>query len=118
MKRNDLILLVILLAAGLGWLFAARTLVSYKGDEAVITVDGKEYGRYPLSEDRVIEIGDSNEAEIASGTIRMTKADCPNGLCLKQSPISRSGESIVCVPNKVIITISASENAAVDTMAE
>ncbi len=39
----------------------------------------------------------------------MDKADCPDKLCVKQGKISKSGESIICLPHKVVVKISAEE---------
>jgi hypothetical protein len=35
----------------------------------------------------------------------MEYADCPDKLCIRQGIVSRSGERIVCLPNRVSITI-------------
>jgi UDP-N-acetylmuramate dehydrogenase len=39
------------------------------------------------------------------GAAYMKHADCPDGLCVKQRKKSRSGERIVCLPNRVSIEI-------------
>ncbi len=74
-----------------------------KGEMIHITVDGKEYGTWSLSKNETIEIGETNVCEIKDGKVRMIKADCPDHLCMKQSPVDKNGGMIVCLPNKVII---------------
>ena len=60
-----------------------------------ITVDGELYGTYSLAEDQVIQIGDTN--------VKMTEADCPDHLCMKQPAVGSAGGYIVCLPNRVVI---------------
>ena len=33
----------------------------------------------------------------------MIRADCPDQLCVKQKAVSKNKESIICLPNKVVI---------------
>ena len=68
-----------------------------------ITVNGEEYGTYSLSKDQVISIGDTNVCEIKNGEVKMTEADCPDHLCMKQKAVDSTGGTIVCLPNKVVI---------------
>lgn len=76
-----------------------------KGDYSSvrITVNGQEYGTYSLAEDQVIPVGDTNVCEIKDGKIKMTEADCPDHLCIRQNAVGNSGGTIVCLPNKVVI---------------
>ena len=68
-----------------------------------ITVDGELYGTYSLAEDQVIQIGDTNVCEIKDGEVKMTEADCPDHLCMKQPAVGSAGGYIVCLPNRVVI---------------
>ena len=47
---------------------------------------------------------------IRDGYASVEYADCPDGICAAHKPISRSGESIVCLPHKVVITVRSAEN--------
>ena len=68
-----------------------------------ITVNGELYWTYSLGKDQVISIGDTNVCEIKNGEVKMTDADCPDHLCMKQPAVGSSGGFIVCLPNKVVI---------------
>ena len=108
MKKRDFILIgVVLVLALLLWLLPrALGLFSVQGEKQVrITVEGELYGIYDLQEEQTIEINDSNLCRIQDGEVNMTEADCPDKLCMHQGPISISGETIVCLPNKVVIEI-------------
>lgn len=108
MKKRDFILIgVVLVLALLLWLLPrALRFFSVQGEKQVrITVEGELYGTYDLQEEQTIEINDSNVCRIQDGEVNMTEADCPDKLCMHQGPISISGETIVCLPNKVVIEI-------------
>ena len=80
-----------------------------------ITVDGKEFGTYSLSQDQIIHIGDTNVCEIKDGKVTMIEATCPDHYCMKQKAVDEHGGSIICLPNKVVIE---GENTAEDLDSE
>ena len=114
--KNDAIFIVILVLAvsllGLG-LLLFRT----EGDTVTLTVDGELMGTYSLAQDRTVEIvtGEQNDRYnvliIRDGEAYVAEASCPDGICAAHRPISRRGESIVCLPHRVVITVRTSENA-------
>ena len=84
------------------------------GLTVTVTVDGKLYGEYPLARDTAVEIlseSGHNLLVIRDGAALVEDASCPDGICAAHRPISRNGESIICLPNKVVISVSSeSEN--------
>ncbi len=112
--RNDVIFIVALLlvVSALGLCFY---LFRGEGDMVVVTVDGKEFGRYSLAEDVTVEIRTGAQGEelnllvIKDGQAYVETATCPDGICAGHKPIKRDGESIVCLPHKVVITVYTSE---------
>lgn len=109
MKKKDLILIcsVLVLAAAF-WLVprAVGLFGNSKEQKLRITVSGEEYGSYSLEEDQVIKVGDTNICEIKDKKVSMISADCPDQLCIHQRTIQLQGETIVCLPNKVILEIT------------
>ena len=87
-----------------------------EGDKVVVTVDGKEFGSYLLEEDVRVEIRtgaadeELNVLVIKDGEAFVETATCPDGICAGHKPISREGESIVCLPHKVVITVYVTED--------
>ena len=119
-RKADIVLFcaLILTAAMTAALFTLRFLSKPAGD-VVITLDGAIYGTYPLTEDRTIEIkGDDfrNEVLIEGGTVLMKFSDCHNQICVEHAPISRSGESIICLPHKLVVQIEGGKEADVDAV--
>ena len=87
------------------------------GSNILITVDGKEYGTYSLLEEQTITIGEGdakNIIEIRDGKAYMREASCPDQLCVDQNEISFDKESIICLPNKVVITVISDVESDVD----
>ena len=123
MKKKDLLLIgAVVLAALLFWL-VPRAAGIFGGTEQVgllITVDGEEYGRYSLKKDQTIDIYGTNVCEVKDGKVRMKEADCPDKLCIHQGAAYRQGESIVCLPNKVVLEIvgDSSEENQLDAIAQ
>lgn len=110
-KRNSVFLFIgfVLLAMALMVLF--RTRIQEKGATAVVTVDGEERYRCSLFMEKEIVIDDTNTLVIKEGKADMIAADCPDQICVKHTPISKAGETIICLPNKVVVTIEALNGA-------
>jgi hypothetical protein len=109
--RNDVIFITALLLA-VCLLGACYLLLRREGDVVEVTVDGEIFGVYSLGEDRRVEIvvGDCrNVLIIQNGEAYVTDASCPDGICEAHRPISKSGESIVCLPNRVVVTVQKTE---------
>ena len=98
------ILTVLCLAFGI-WLYP---LFSTKGDSATISQNGSSR-TIPLAKDAEIAL-DRASVLVSNGKICIAQADCPDQVCVKTGSISRAGESIVCVPNKITITINGKSN--------
>ena len=126
MRRNDLFLIAAILAAA-GLIFACAVMSHGNAAWVVAKVDGAEIDRWPLNKDNEADIDTDfghNRIEIKDGKVRMIEADCPDGYCRHQSPVSDKGGSIVCLPHHLIIEAesssgnSASDNGGVDTIAK
>ena len=108
--KNDVIfilaLISILTVVGLGFM-----LFMNEGNTVTVSVNGEILQTYPLDKDRSVEIitGDNNESfnllVIKDSKASVTSASCPDGICASHKPIYREGESIVCLPNRVVITV-------------
>lgn len=112
--RNDVIFIAALLAV-IAIAGACLYLFRGEGDTVTVSVDGKVIATYPLGVDRVEDIrtdGDGlNRLVIKDGKAWVETASCPDGICAAHKPIHREGESIVCLPNKVVITVKTADNA-------
>ncbi len=121
-KTDILIPAAALILSGAVALYAFFSVSSgVKGSTVIVTVEGTEYARFPLDEERDIIIsgknGLNNHLVIKNGEADITGADCPDKLCVHQKKISRNGETIVCLPNRVVIEIKGEDEGSVDTVA-
>ena len=121
-SRNDVlfiaVLLLIVALAGAAFFFLRG-----EGDSVTVSVDGKHYGTYPLHTDLTLSIrtGEGGEQQnllvIRDGKALVESATCPDGICAAHKPISREGESIVCLPHRVVITVHTTDGEEPDIIA-
>ena len=116
MKKNDLLLVLgVLLLALL--VYIASLLFQKEGAQVVVTVDGEQTVVYSLNEtvDTIIKTDwGENHLKIEEGTATITEADCKDKLCVHQKAISRKGETIVCLPHKLVISIEGTREKELD----
>ena len=119
-KRNDKWLLVGILVALFLCFVLFRLFAGGQGVYVKVTVDGDIYGNYPLQSEQTVEIEIdgtvTNVLRIDSGEADMISADCPDKLCVHQRAISRQKETIVCLPNKVVVEVVGAEESAFDAV--
>ena len=51
------------------------------------------------------------EFEVNNGKIRLIKASCPDKICERTGYIGSSGQSIICVPNKITVSVVGSDES-------
>ena len=77
----------------------------------------EELCRLPLSADTELEIGEGEKRNllvISDGEARISEASCPDHVCVKRGRVSFDGQSIVCLPNKVVVSIVGGETDGLD----
>lgn len=121
-KKNDIRLALAVLAAALslfGW--QRYHYGKMEGNARVIVErEGEMIGNYPLADEERLTFTDDrgrkNVMAIRGGQVSMEEADCPDKLCVKHKPIDRNGESIICLPHKLVIRIEGGEEEEVDVI--
>lgn len=111
-RKADIILAAILIVAGLLSSYAL-TAGGETGQMVCIYTDGEEYACYSLLEDRTVTIDRNshiNKITIKDSHVSMTFSDCANQNCVKQGEISKTSQSIVCLPNRVVVEIRGDSN--------
>ncbi|MBR0088006.1 MAG: NusG domain II-containing protein [Lachnospiraceae bacterium] len=107
--RNDMLLIAALLLL-CGLIFAVRTCRSEKGKYAVVEIDGEIADVFLLSEntEKSYREGEAllNRIRIENGEAAVLEASCPDQICVHHKPVSKAGETIVCLPHRFVITIT------------
>ena len=120
-SKADLFLIGLLLLVGAGSLLAVHFMEKQKGAFVCVTVDGAVYGNYELSKVQDIPIKVhgivTNTLQIAQEEAKMIQADCPDRLCVHQRAIAGQGETIVCLPNKIVVEVKGEHDAEFDSIA-
>ena len=131
-RKADIILFIVLVVIGLAASAALSLSHQTAGSDAKVVIEsgGDLYAKYPLSEDRVIVVPAPkqrntdapaadpddqasaqydyyNVVEIKDGSVSVTEASCKNQVCVRHGRVSRSGESIVCLPNRLVVRIES-----------
>lgn len=84
---------------------------------AIVKHDGKEIYRLKLTNHKGttryrFKDGDEwNEIVATDNKIAITEANCQDQVCVRKGEISHAGESIVCLPHKLLIQINASSGS-------
>jgi len=110
LTRGDLVLIG-LLGIGTAGSFLHQQFGSQVGAEVRVEMDGEEKGRFPLGPPRKVSIEGSlgiSEVEIGPEGAHFSSAPCPHGICLRQGWVRRQGETVACVPNRLILRIVGS----------
>ena len=110
-KKADIVLFFVLLVFGIS-LSTLSLMTGTSGQKIKIEVNGQPYAVYSLAENQTIEItehGHTNKITIKDGTVQMTYSDCKNQICVNDGQISKTNQSIVCLPNKVMVEITGGE---------
>ena len=92
----------------------ARRRAVFCGQTVSIAIDGETVERCALSnyEGGTYESrGYTLTVAVENGAVRVSESDCPNQDCVHSGAISRAGQSIVCLPARVAVTL---EGAASD----
>ncbi len=107
LKKGDIILgvLIPILAVVIYLVF---TLTLKTGNIVRVSVNGKEKYEFSINENLTQKIDTKwgeNTLEIRDKKVRVTFADCPDKICVGHIEITSVGETIVCIPHKLVIKI-------------
>ncbi len=116
------VVLVALVAAGV----AATYILGASTDARVTHIQDADGATYdmPLGEDATLVVESSagkNVVVVKGGAVCVSEADCPNLDCVHQGEISNAGQQIICLPHKLVVSITdgsgdASNGAAYDVV--
>lgn len=106
-QKNDMILLAICTLI-IAIVFIFFRMDRQDGKKLIVKVDGKVVETHTLDQkltQHVVFEDGENIFEIVDGQVNMQTADCPDQICVNHKPISKTGETIVCLPHKLVLEI-------------
>lgn len=113
-KRNDFILIMCIITVSIVSIVAYKLYFNKSGRFVTVKTDGKITASYPIDVDRTITIkgvdGGKNVLKISGGKADIIESNCPDQTCVKKHSIMHEGETIVCLPHKVVISIDNSSH--------
>ena len=108
-NKIEKVLWIIILGVAVA-LFLFLKFSANDGEQVIVKVDKKEIARYDLNTDREVIIdgknGGKNTLVIKDGKAYIKDATCPDKLCEHQGKIHMVGQSLICLPNRVVIEIT------------
>lgn len=122
MKKNDIIIIalfvIIAVISGVWFMFSSNSKSQTKYVE--IYVDNVLYKKIELTsnmKEQTFTVNTKygwNIVHIANGKVNVKDADCPDKICVKSGYIDKPGQSIVCLPHKMVVEIKGQSKDAVD----
>lgn len=113
-KTGDVWLVAVVLTVAL-CLFALLWLLPPAGAQVEVAVDGNVIATLPLDTPASLPItgkdGGACLLTIADGVATVTEATCPDQICVRHRAVSRVGQSIVCLPARVVVSVVGSTPA-------
>ncbi len=112
--RIDIIVVASILLVAVLVLLVSR-LMRTDGAFVEIELDGETVGTYPLAIDGVYNLnGGTNTLTIKDGKAFMSYSNCPDHTCENTGKVNYVGQTIVCLPNKLTITVIGESDNSVD----
>lgn len=118
--KSDIILILIVLLIGASAL-VFQQLSMKTGRTVMVYLDGKEIKSFSLDKDMEYKIVAASDREgqsvdldefeeynilvIKDGKAYISEADCHEQICVKHNAISKTGETIVCLPHSLVIEV-------------
>ncbi|MBP5309922.1 MAG: NusG domain II-containing protein [Lachnospiraceae bacterium] len=119
--KHDLILLAMFILIAAILFFIINRTDEIKGDYVLITLNNSEYARIPLNKDTVLSIDSDkgkNTVVVSDKEVYVESADCPDQICVDHAHIMYEGETIVCLPHRLIIKIVSEEGSETDAISQ
>jgi len=104
-NRADIFLIVVVII-----IVIISSIIAFRKDKqqnsyAICEIDSKFFRKIALDKTQKIELDNGMELEVKKGSIRVSKSDCPQQICVKHSWLKYNSDIIVCVPNRCIVYV-------------
>lgn len=110
---RDITFVIILSIFFSGWIAVENFYKKKSSDLCIVEVNGSVYKTLALDKNCIFKVKGHlgiTEIEILEKNVHIIKSVCLNHVCIKTGWISKAGEALICLPNKVIVKIPVSES--------
>ena len=119
--KNDIILIVVIIALA-SLIFILINCFSSNGNKVIIEQNAKQIATLNINKNQEYNIYDKegnicNTVIISGGQVSMKYANCKDKICVNHKKINKNNESIICLPNKVVVTVVSDKYSDVDEVA-
>ena len=120
-RKKEIIAVLVLVVIAVSSFVCIRLFAEGKGIFVKVYVNNKLSKTFDLGSDQEYFIETKvgyNLLIIKNNKVRILDADCPNKICVDKGYISKNGESIICIPHHVVVTVESDEEKTVDAVAD
>ena len=120
LKGDLLIVGIILLLAATFFLINVIRDRESSGEGSVLLIrDGSVTASFPLSEDITVTLWNEERTHynllmIRDGSAEISDANCPDKICVRSKAIARDGESIICLPHRLVLSVHSERESDMD----
>lgn len=110
-KPLDFVIIFLLFIASFSTLFFFAT--GSKGAQAELRISGKVIKTFDLNKNQTWTYrdkdGDNNKIQVKNGEIAVVEANCKDQIDVQRGCISKTGETIVCLPHNLVIEVMSGQ---------
>lgn len=120
LKKYDIIAIICVAVIVIISYITVNLLRNDEADTVVIYVDGKIEKKLDLNKNQEYKVNVDNGyniVRIKDKKVRIKESDCSNQTCVNMETISKDGQTLICLPHKVEVTIVSDDKSEVDVIA-
>ncbi|WP_347995304.1 NusG domain II-containing protein [uncultured Eubacterium sp.] len=120
LKKYDIIAIICVAVIVIICYITVNLLRNGEADTVVIYVDGKIEKKLDLNKNQEYKVNVDNGyniIRIKDKKVRIKESDCSNQTCVNMGTISKDGQTLICLPHKVEVTIVSDDKSEVDVIA-
>lgn len=120
LKKYDIIAIICVAVIVIISYITVNLLRNDEADTVVIYVDGKIEKKLDLNKNQEYKVNVDNGyniIRIKDKKAKIKESDCSNQTCVNTGTISKDGQTLICLPHKVEVTIVSDDKSEVDVIA-
>ncbi len=106
--KNDIIIISIIVLIAV-FLLVFMNYSKKQGNVIIVTIDDEIYETYDLNQDITVNLHTGNTLVIKDNTAYVSESNCRDKICINQGKISIVGETIICLPHKLVIEVKEAD---------